>query len=267
MSRKFQLPWFLVPFKYPFYNVTDTRCGLIKVNCTPIGGNIQIGGRSYEIVGKHDFDHKFDLLIIRNRTFEQLVENKSCEALMNTITFPSPSSLLYSISINPNITLFKCTKNLTYFDPRYYKSYNRCNDHIFYYNYFNVTVPSDLPHTCQVVHLPVKFLGPRDDETNIFSLLPSEVSIFFELSPHCIECQKKGRVCNTENGNDVQCLDVKWGIYSFSFLLNLPSCLPYYGYTRIICIIRSSNVFISSYNIYLLLFGCYRKIRERTKQR
>ncbi|KAJ0830921.1 hypothetical protein HanPSC8_Chr15g0661001 [Helianthus annuus] len=35
----------LVPFKYPFYNVPDTRCGLIKVNCTSKGGEVQFGGR------------------------------------------------------------------------------------------------------------------------------------------------------------------------------------------------------------------------------
>ncbi|KAJ0450901.1 putative glycerophosphodiester phosphodiesterase, protein kinase RLK-Pelle-LRK10L-2 family [Helianthus annuus] len=128
----------LVPFKYPFYNVRDTRCGLIKVNCT----------------SKGDAD----------------------------------------------------------FDPHYYMSYNRCNDRNFYYKYGDETFPSDLPQTCHVVQLPGKWpSSPGIDETNIFSLLSSNISILFELSPHCIECQKKGRVCNTtENGNDVQCLDVKW---------------------------------------------------------
>ncbi|KAJ0692886.1 putative protein kinase RLK-Pelle-WAK-LRK10L-1 family [Helianthus annuus] len=210
----------LVPFKYPFYNVTDTRCGLIKVNCTSKGGEVQFGGRWHEIVGRNfDFDHNPNHIFIHNRTFEDLVKSNSCEALMSTFTFPSPSPLLYSISVFPNIALFKCTKTLNSvnqtdadFDPHYYKSYNRCNDHNFYYKYGDETVPSDLPQTCHVVQLPGKWpFSPGIDETNIFSLLSSNISIFFGLSPHCIECQKKGRVCNTtENGNDVQCLDVKW---------------------------------------------------------
>ncbi|KAL8228981.1 hypothetical protein R6Q57_013881 [Mikania cordata] len=49
----------LTPFKYPFFNVTDTRCGLIKVNCTAKGGELQLGGRSYEIVHNYwDYEEK-----------------------------------------------------------------------------------------------------------------------------------------------------------------------------------------------------------------
>ncbi|KAI7743628.1 hypothetical protein M8C21_011834 [Ambrosia artemisiifolia] len=158
----------LPPFSYPFYNVTDTRCGLIKVNCNLKGGGVQLGGRSYEIVGS-------------------------------------------------TITLFKCPKNLTYaqhpyayFERHTYNNYNTCQDYNFYYSYVNGTVPSDLPRTCQVVHLPVKLSStPGLDETNIFSLLSSYTSIFFNLSLSCTECRKKGLLCETKNGHQVQCLDVK----------------------------------------------------------
>ncbi|KAJ0648356.1 putative protein kinase RLK-Pelle-WAK-LRK10L-1 family [Helianthus annuus] len=203
----------LVPFKYPFYNVTDTRCGLIKVNCSLIGAEIQFGGRPYEVLRKFDIDYRSSILFFLNSTFEKLVKNNSCAALTNNIISPSPSPLLYSILLYSKITVFKCTKNVTYFDQHNYKSYNSCKDHAFYYNYRNgtVPVPSDLPQTCHVVHLPVKRrFSPGIDETDIFSVLSSNISIFFELTPYCIECLKKGRLCNTENGNDVQCLDVKW---------------------------------------------------------
>ncbi|KAJ0692883.1 putative protein kinase RLK-Pelle-WAK-LRK10L-1 family [Helianthus annuus] len=165
---------------------------------------------------------------------------------MNTLTFPSPSPLLYSISINPNITLFKCTKNLPYFDQHSYNSYNkRCKDHNFYYNYFNGTVPSDLPHTCQLVQLPKKLsLDPGLDETNIFSLLSSNTSIFFNVSHACTECQTKGLLCDTENGRDVQCFEVKKGIYSFIF--SFPSSVIFTLY------------WVDETNI---LFGCCRKTR------
>ncbi|KAJ0692888.1 putative protein kinase RLK-Pelle-WAK-LRK10L-1 family [Helianthus annuus] len=200
----------LTPFKYPFYNVKDTRdtrCGLIKVNCTSEGGEIHFEGRSYNIFSKLDIDHYSSLLFLGSGTLEQLVSNNSCEALMNNFTSPSPSPLLYSVSITSFITLFKCTKNLTYFAERDYKSYNRCKDHNFYYNYLKQTVPSDLPHACQVVQLPLKVPGPGFDETNIFSLLYSGTSVYFNLSHSCSECQKKGRLCDTKNGNDVQCFD------------------------------------------------------------
>ncbi|KAJ0455225.1 putative protein kinase RLK-Pelle-WAK-LRK10L-1 family [Helianthus annuus] len=206
----------LIPFKYPFYNVTDTRCGLIKVHCTSKGGEIQFGGRPYEVFNKLDIDYHPSLLFIWSRTFEQLVKKNSCEALMNNFTSPSPSPLLYSISLfysqySPIITLFKCTKNVTYFEQHNYKSYNSCKDHTFYFNYWNRTVPSDLPQTCQVVQLPVKWSpSPEINETNIFSLLSPFTSIFFNLSHSCSECQKKGRLCDTKNGShDVQCLEVK----------------------------------------------------------
>ncbi|KAI3717526.1 hypothetical protein L1987_69204 [Smallanthus sonchifolius] len=175
----------LPPFKYPFFNVPDTRCGLIRVNCTSNGWEVQFEGQSYVIYNKFA-DQDSDILLIRNRTFEQHVNDKSCEALMNTLISPSPSPLLYSISIASNITLFKCAKNLTsaqhpdaYFDPHDYNRYNECNDYNFYYNYLNGTVPSELPRTCQVVQLPAVFPNQLGfSETNTFSLL------FFSL--YCI---------------------------------------------------------------------------------
>ncbi|KAM0012216.1 putative LEAF RUST 10 DISEASE-RESISTANCE LOCUS RECEPTOR-LIKE PROTEIN KINASE-like 1.1/1.2/1.3/1.4 [Helianthus debilis subsp. tardiflorus] len=210
----------LPPFKYPFYNVTDKRCGLIKVNCTSKGGEIQLGGRWYEIVNK---DEGHNTVIISNDTFEHLVNKHSCEALMNNFTSPSPSPLLYSISIFPLITIFKCTENLTnaqqrdtYFEQQSYRSHYRCKYYKFYYNHLNGTVPSDLPHTCQVVHLPLKVPDPGFDETNIFSLLSSEVQ--FELTPSCHNCHTDGGQCRIENEH-FQCLNAKKGIYSFLFPL------------------------------------------------
>ncbi|KAJ0830902.1 putative protein kinase RLK-Pelle-WAK-LRK10L-1 family [Helianthus annuus] len=199
----------LIPFKYPFYNVNDTRCGLIKVNCTSDGAEMQFGRQSYEIVHTGHSNYLDSILLfIRNKTFEQLLKNNSCEALMNTFIYPtSPNPLLYTISLYPNITVFKCTKNLTYFDQHNYNSYNKCPNYNFYYKYLNGTVPSDLPHTCQVVHLPVRFpASPGLDETNIFSLLSANTSLSLELSPTCRDCFDKGHRCDTFNGH-AKCSD------------------------------------------------------------
>ncbi|KAM0055839.1 putative protein kinase RLK-Pelle-WAK-LRK10L-1 family [Helianthus debilis subsp. tardiflorus] len=205
--------------KYPFYNVTDRKCGLIKINCT--SKEIQFGGWVYEFVGKFDYDndsnHNSDYIAIYNRTFQQLVKNKSCDALTYNFTPPSPSPFLYSVSIIPKITLFKCRKNLTYpqqkqpyFEEHNYNSYNSCKDHNIYYNYLNGKIPSDLPHTCQVVQLPAKLpSSPGLNETDIFSLLSPTTAIVFHLSDSCQECQKKGLPCETtEDGLDVRCFNV-----------------------------------------------------------
>ncbi|XP_076907030.1 LEAF RUST 10 DISEASE-RESISTANCE LOCUS RECEPTOR-LIKE PROTEIN KINASE-like 1.1 [Bidens hawaiensis] len=199
----------LTTFKYPFYNGTDTRCGLIKVNCTAEGGEIQIGGNRYRILSKFDFHGNSSRLFLWNRIFRGLVKNKSCEALMNNFISPSPRPLLYSISIVDFINLFKCQKNLTYFKQHKYNSYNGCKDHNFYYNYSNTTVPNDLPHTCQVVQLPVNTPSALGfNESNIFSLLYPGTSTFFNLSHSCSKCQDQNRSCGIAEGV-VYCFDVK----------------------------------------------------------
>lgn len=210
----------LAPFKYPFYNGTNTdHCGLINVQCTPDGGKIQLGGKSYEITDKFVSDSS---LIIRNRTFERLVNASSCEALMDNFTSPTP--LLYSISIAPFITLYKCgttpkyaTQMDAYFPPSNHNN-TRCKDHNFYYKYSisDATVPSDLPPTCQVILLPVilPWHNGTDkvlNETNIFSLLTYNFSISFKLTPSCDDCRKKHGRCHIQDGH-FECLNAKKGI-------------------------------------------------------
>ncbi|PWA49973.1 serine/threonine/dual specificity protein kinase, catalytic domain-containing protein [Artemisia annua] len=200
----------MVPFKYPYYNGTDTRCGLIKVNCYSNNSEIQLGNKSYTI-GKIDYE---STLNIYNNTFAELVNTTSCEALMNNFTSPEP--LLYSISIAPFITLFKCAKNVTYFEQPKYNSHKRCNDYNFYYQYMinNATIPSDIPHSCQVIQLPVvqqyQFDNEGRDQTKIFSLLYPYFSISFKFCPRC---HNKGSQCHPHNGN-YQCLDAKKGMYT-----------------------------------------------------
>ncbi|PWA41916.1 serine-threonine/tyrosine-protein kinase catalytic domain-containing protein [Artemisia annua] len=215
--ESFSCPNF-APFKYPFYSGTDARCGLINVNCTSTGGNILIGEPRYEIFGKYDSSSS---VVIFNRTFEKLVNNESCEALMNNFTSPNP--LLYSISITPFITLFKCTKNTShaeathaYFNQPNYKSHNTCTDYNFYYDYSvsNATAPSDLPHTCEVIQLPM--IGGREyklrNTTNIFSLLTHSFFISFSLTRSCEKCHNKGGRCHANKGQ-FQCLCDQRGIY------------------------------------------------------
>ncbi|KAM0055856.1 putative LEAF RUST 10 DISEASE-RESISTANCE LOCUS RECEPTOR-LIKE PROTEIN KINASE-like 1.1/1.2/1.3/1.4 [Helianthus debilis subsp. tardiflorus] len=198
--------------KYPFYNVTDRKCWLIKINCT--SKEIQFRGWVYEFVGMFDCDndsnHNSDYIAIYNRTFQQLVKNKSCDALTNNFTPPSPSPLLYSISI----ILTYPQQQEPYFDKHSYNCYNKCKDHSFYYNYFNGTIPSDLPRTCQVVQLPMNMPSSHGlIETNIFSLLSPVTAIVFNLSDSYRERQKAGRQCATsKDGRGVHCFGVKKGI-------------------------------------------------------
>nr|XP_043607219.1 rust resistance kinase Lr10-like [Erigeron canadensis] len=208
------------PFKYPFYNSNNTECGLIEVNCTPNGGKIQLGGQSHTILYK--FDSNFSFLIY-NRTFENLVKEGNCKALTDNFTSPSP--LLFSFSISPFITIFKCPKNLSdvqqttdaYFDKSNFSNHSQCKDHnYFYYKHYNNNnsgVPSNLPDTCQVIQLPLKQswrFGPDEntDKAEIFQLLPSSFSIAFPLSATCEKCLKNGSHCLNSN-EQIQCFDVK----------------------------------------------------------
>ncbi|KAL7610745.1 hypothetical protein Lser_V15G11770 [Lactuca serriola] len=199
----------LAPFKYPFYNATDRQCGLIQVNCNFHGGRIQLGRDSYEIRGRLGFD---SIVLIHNTTFERLVNKKDCKALMDNFTSPNP--LLYSISIQPFITLYKCKKNRNdsaemkaYFHKSNYNTYNRCNDYNFYYKHSisDTTVPSGLPPTCQVIQLPANVQSPDlgrqvPDNRNIFSILSSAFSISFNLTTPCNECHKEKGHCDAPKG-------------------------------------------------------------------
>ncbi|GKC33906.1 leaf rust 10 disease-resistance locus receptor-like protein kinase-like 1.1 protein [Tanacetum coccineum] len=231
--ESFSCPRF-ASFNYPFYNGTK-ECGLIKVKCNSTSGNIQIGGQKYEIVGKFDSSSS---ILIYSKTFAKLVNTTNCAALMHNFTSPSP--LLYSISIIPFLNLFKCPKSTTYaegtnayFNQPNYNSYNTCKDHNFYYEYSvsNATVPSDLPHGCQVIQLPVivqlhEFI--KLNVTNIFSILSPTFSISVQLSTSCFRCKNRGGQCDTHNGM-FQCLHPKKGkpsrhlilIVGFAFILML----------------------------------------------
>ncbi|KAI7739981.1 hypothetical protein M8C21_004396 [Ambrosia artemisiifolia] len=193
------------PFKFPFYNTTDTRCGLIKVNCTPGNESIQFGGHSYEIMNKYFGGPSVS---IQNATLKTLIDTNSCEALVNNFTSPTPQ--LFSISITPLMTLFKCPKHHNhsteldaYFDQPNYNSYNKCKHHNFYYKHpiSTTSVPSDLPNSCEVIQLPGRVQvvnGEVPDYTDIFSLLTSQFYISF-WSPSCNECRKKGDCPNHDN--------------------------------------------------------------------
>ncbi|CAI9276021.1 unnamed protein product [Lactuca saligna] len=207
----------LAPFKYPFYNATDGQCGLIQVNCNFHGGRIQLGEHSYEIRGRLGFD---SIVLIHNTTFERLVNEKDCKALMDNFTSPNP--LLYSVSIQPFITLYKCKKDRNdsaemerYFDESNYNRYKICNHHNFYYKHSisDTTVLSGLPPTCQVIQLPANVQSPDlgrqvPDNRNIFSTLSSVFSISFNLTTPCNECHKEKGHCHAPNGQ-FQCLDAK----------------------------------------------------------
>ncbi|PWA49121.1 protein kinase domain-containing protein [Artemisia annua] len=229
--ESFSCPRF-APFKYPFYNDIDEGCGLIKVKCNSKGGQIQIGEKKYEIFGR--LDYTSSSVAILNTTFEKLVNDTSCEALMNNFTSPNP--LLYSISIIPFLTLFKCAKNTSYaegthayFNQPNYNSYNRCKDHMFYYEYSisNATVPSDLPRACEVIQLPVKSWEDKEHntttiiKTDIFSLLSHRFLISISLTSSCEMCHNKGGRCNADKGQ-FHCLgDKKVGVVRSAHLYDV----------------------------------------------
>jgi hypothetical protein len=244
--ESFSCPGF-AQFKYPFYNDTDEQCGLIKVKCnSKKGGNITIGEKEYEILWR--LDSTSSSVAIRNTSFEKLVNHSSCEALMNNFTSPSP--LVYSISIIILFTLFKCTKNTSYayFKQPNYKNHNTCKDYNFYYDYSisTATAPSDLPLTCEVIQLPMRWGWEweykKHNTTTIFSNLSSVFSISFQLTRSCDNCHNiNGGQCHANKGY-FHCIDAKKGIVgSFFLFLYFLS-----GYSR-----------TGMYNSFLKPFSCH----------
>ncbi|XP_023766298.1 LEAF RUST 10 DISEASE-RESISTANCE LOCUS RECEPTOR-LIKE PROTEIN KINASE-like 1.1 [Lactuca sativa] len=209
----------LEPFSYPFYNANDTKCGLIKVNCTSNGTNLEFRGELYEVGGNYRSHSRPSVLVlVLNKKFEKLVNDKKCEALEYNFTSPSP--LMYSSSITPFTNIYKCSNNtnhaeemVAYFNQSTYNRYSKCKPYNFYYKYniSDTTFPSDLPPTCEVIRLPVKLQWNTTrvpDKTNIFSVLSFQFSITFELSSSCDKCRKKDGQCHAPNGQ-FQCLGVK----------------------------------------------------------
>ncbi|KAK9064567.1 hypothetical protein SSX86_015949 [Deinandra increscens subsp. villosa] len=202
----------LSSLKYPFYNVTDTQCGLIKVDCTPKGGKIHLGG----------------------------VQALFCIPFQ-CICLPT------SLSSN--------AQKISLISTHDYKSYNKCEDYTFYYNYVNGTVPSDLPHSCQVVHLPVKGRRRRGlDENNIFTLLSPALQISFKLSRTCEDCYQKGYRCDTRSGH-VQCsyaINVKDTHKRRNLYLNVFDFL-------VLVIVGSVSVLAMSFIIVIIWLHCKKK--------
>ncbi|KAJ9549413.1 hypothetical protein OSB04_021956 [Centaurea solstitialis] len=205
----------LAPFKYPFYNASESsECGLIKVHCNTTTSNvtqIQLGNQSYQIKGRPSPGSS---VWVRNTRFEELVKANRCEAL--DYNFTSPTPLLFSISIQTFITLYKCTNHSnyahTFFHQHNYTRYE-CKGHNFYYQYSfkYAEVPRDVlnQYRCQIIQLPKK-VGHKVNEINIFSLLSSDFSLLFQLTPSCTECNITGGHCNTHNGR-FQCSLAKKG--------------------------------------------------------
>ncbi|CAH1414075.1 unnamed protein product [Lactuca virosa] len=209
----------LEPFSYPFYNANDTQCGLIKVNCTSNGTNLNFRGDLYEVGGNYRSDSRPSVLVlVLNKKFEKLVNDKKCEALEYNFTSPSP--LMYSSSITPFTNVYKCTNNTNYaeemdayFNQSTYNRYTRCKPYNFYYksNISDTTVPTHLPPICEIIQLPVNVQFNRTripDKTDIFSLLGFEFTITFNLSSSCNECRNKDGQCDTRDGH-FQCLGTK----------------------------------------------------------
>ncbi|CAH1414076.1 unnamed protein product [Lactuca virosa] len=81
----------LAPSKYPFYNASDTQCGLIKVNCTSYGGEIRLGRDSYQIHGNFVSDSS---IWVVNNMFEKLVQKESCHLPAISVTRKKASVIL-----------------------------------------------------------------------------------------------------------------------------------------------------------------------------
>lgn len=201
-------------FGFPFYDGTDPRCGLCRLDCNEEVTRIQLGagGRWYDLTGRE----RNDTIIIRDSVFQDRVHRNSCD-VFNNLTFPISPSITYSIF--PPLTLFKCNKSPeatvltdTHFNASIYHRYKDCKDHNLYYKYpaHYADVPDlvNISNQCSVIqlpHLPQGMLPPGANQNALFPILALDnFTLHILISENCLNCHYHGGLCQNQ-GQEFHC--------------------------------------------------------------
>ncbi|CAH2057478.1 unnamed protein product, partial [Thlaspi arvense] len=203
---------------FPFYNITDRRCGLLPVNCGKNGtAKLQWGNWSVEVE-----EVLGNAIKIRDNCRSDFISLKSCD-VFNYLPFFSSSSM--STTTFPNIALVKCENRS---DPKLnkrtqdrfhkYRSYEKCPGYTFYYSSDpNQQLPSPgsgLPCVEVIVPaaVPSKWNGKARD---LFSLFASEYYVGFSVSNKCNKCRLKGGQCTSLAFGEFHCIIEGGCIFAF----------------------------------------------------
>ncbi|XP_022871260.1 LEAF RUST 10 DISEASE-RESISTANCE LOCUS RECEPTOR-LIKE PROTEIN KINASE-like 2.4 [Olea europaea var. sylvestris] len=191
--------------EFPLAN--SPGCGLLPVDCgaqpNPI---IHLDyypfSPSYEILKKSSPNELF----IRSTFLERVLHNNKeiCKLFFHLPMPPSPS---ISISLFPNITLFKCLKDWNYDNevPNFqeiYGNYDGCDFFDIYYPKSNGSLSP--PKDCSVLPLPGN-LQYNSDSMDLFQRLGSDCLLKWNVSDDCRNCHRKGGNCTTNMKNEFRC--------------------------------------------------------------
>ncbi|KAL2485086.1 WAK assoc domain-containing protein [Abeliophyllum distichum] len=147
---------------------------------------------------------------IHNPILEDLLKSKSCSLFLN---FSIPHTPSISYQFFPNITLFKCPKNMNFDEAmRYFlartRRYEDCEFDIYYdANSNELSLPFLHPNVCSFLHLPLKF-PPTSDSPELYERLGAEYNLLWILSDDCINCHRKGGQCTSTGNNEFRCKEV-----------------------------------------------------------
>ncbi|KAL8463336.1 hypothetical protein ACS0TY_034116 [Phlomoides rotata] len=189
---------------FPFYNVEDPGCGLIKVDGCDYG-NPRIlgtqGGFGYLIVGMTSPNK----IKVRDSYLQIQPNLRNCGSLKNTSLIQTPS---ISFTFSPNLTFFSCY-NASNSTEEHFQNYGsqECGPSTIYYNSSSIDAPhveeSSLPKECSVIQLPA-VKSPRDS-SNLYDLLTDEYTVEWIVSKACSKCFNGGGKCLTDKQNKFYC--------------------------------------------------------------
>ncbi|XP_019441414.1 PREDICTED: LEAF RUST 10 DISEASE-RESISTANCE LOCUS RECEPTOR-LIKE PROTEIN KINASE-like 1.1 isoform X1 [Lupinus angustifolius] len=198
---------------FPFTVTESPHCGLFVIsNCDNINPskpkNIQLenNGKLFWVIRLiHNPPTSANITIqIRDYSFYNLLESKSCEAFSNNYTLPTKFPF-GSISISYSQTMFKCNRSLHVKPPKDVHSYTNCSDYDLYYKPSlnrNDRSLSSLG-ACTMVTLPIKDVADAEDP---FTFITSDIITKVQLSHECANCYylKRGQ-CHLDNSQKFRC--------------------------------------------------------------
>ncbi|KAL3510734.1 hypothetical protein ACH5RR_030135 [Cinchona calisaya] len=147
------------------------------------------------------------------------LENRSCKAFNTSLSLPSTPSI--SFSINPNMTIFKCSKDqeLKYYFTGY-TLYDSCGHFNFYYT--NTTFQyqpnpgfkkiSTLPSNSTAINLltfSFDTILRNKNQCDLFQLVSAEFSLEWHIARECSECHLKGGQCQIDGNQQFRCANAK----------------------------------------------------------
>ncbi|KAH7840563.1 hypothetical protein Vadar_018636 [Vaccinium darrowii] len=213
--------------RFPLSNTTFPLCGLYTVqNCTDPVPKLNLGtpGVLYDLNSTNVQENS---VRVDDPRLGNLIRTNGCDIFSFYLNWTLPVRPPISFTISPGITLFKCTTISPELDKQqesYFhgsNNYSGCSGYTVYHKYLHhypVQSNGSFPRNCSVIELPVGLKPGNRNTSDLFSVLASEFSIKFNVSKECLECHRKGGLCD-HDGQHFSCEKVKEGTSKLRLIL------------------------------------------------